>query len=131
MNILLVDDDGVLAKGTAKLLQRLGNHRVQISDAPADIIQLCQSGEVDLVIMDVNLPGAELEGQSISGADLARYLKEHPTTAHLPIILLTAYAMLDERETLLETSQADAFLAKPILDYGAMLNLMERLVLND
>lgn len=131
MNILLVDDDVVLAKGTAKLLQRLGNHQVQISDAPVDIIQLCQSGGVDLVVMDVNLPGAEWEGQSISGADLARYLKEHPATSHLPIILLTAYAMLDEREKLLKTSQADAFLAKPILDYEAMLNLMERLVTND
>jgi CheY-like chemotaxis protein len=131
LNILLVDDDVVLAKGTAKLLQRLGNHQVQISDAPVDIIQLCQSGGVDLVVMDVNLPGAEWEGQSISGADLARYLKEHPATSHLPIILLTAYAMLDEREKLLKTSQADAFLAKPILDYEAMLNLMERLVTND
>ncbi|WP_181357634.1 hypothetical protein [Stenomitos frigidus] len=32
-----------------------------------------------------------------SGADLAHFLKNTPETAHLPIILVTAYAMLNER----------------------------------
>ncbi|MBW4582098.1 MAG: response regulator [Tildeniella nuda ZEHNDER 1965/U140] len=126
-NVLLVDDDALLAKGTAKLIQRLGGHQVVIADEPAAIVSCCRSQPTDIVLMDVNLPGAEWEGQAISGADLARFLKNHPETSHLPIILVTAYAMLNEREGLLKRSQADALCVKPITNYQALLELIDRL----
>lgn len=126
-NVLLVDDDALLAKGTAKLIQRLGGHQVAITDEPADIILRCRSQPVDIVLMDVNLPGAEWDGQAVSGADLSHHLKTHPRTAHIPIILVTAYAMLDERQALLERSQADALCVKPITNYKALLALIDRL----
>lgn len=127
MNILLVDDDYVLAKGTAKLIQRLGGHQVWITDEPAEILRQCQTGSLDLVLMDVNLPGAQWEGQEVSGADISRILKTQPVSADIPIILLTAYAMVSERQTLLESSKADEFCAKPITDYEALLKLIARL----
>jgi CheY-like chemotaxis protein len=127
LNILLIDDDEILAKGTAKLIQRLGNHHVLITDDPQEIVRQCQGGEVDLVLMDVNIPGAEWEGREVSGADLARHLKTHAETAHIPVILITAYAMLSERQALMETSQADGFCAKPVTDYEALLEMINRL----
>lgn len=126
-NVLLVDDDALLAKGTAKLIQRLGGHQVVIADEPAAIVERCRSQPTDIVLMDVNLPGAEWEGQAVSGADLAHFLKNHPETAHLPIILVTAYAMLNERQALLERSQADALCVKPITNYQSLLELIDRL----
>lgn len=127
MRILLVDDDYLLAKGTAKLIQRLGGHEVFMTDDPAEIFQQCQAGTVDLVLMDVNLPAARWEDQEVSGADIARLLKTDPQTAHIPIILITAYAMLTEQQKLLEVSRANGFCAKPITDYEALLALMNRL----
>ncbi len=127
MKILLVDDDYLLAKATAKLIERLGGHQVIISDEPVKIFQECQAGNVDLVLMDVNLPGACWKQEEISGADLARSLKTDPKTSHIPIILLTAYAMLSEQEKLLHASQADKLLTKPITDYNAFLGLITRL----
>ncbi|HEY9665983.1 MAG TPA: response regulator [Coleofasciculaceae cyanobacterium] len=59
MHILLVDDDYLLAKGTAKLLVRLCGHEVSITDSPEEIFQRTQAKEVDLVLMDVNLPEAQ------------------------------------------------------------------------
>ena len=127
MNILLVDDDRTLAHSTAKLIHRLGGHNVDITDEPAEIFCLCQAKDIDLVIMDVNLAGAQWQGQAVSGADIARMLKNHPYTAHIPIILVTAYAMLNERQALLETSEADKFVAKPITDYAGLLELIHQL----
>ena len=121
LKILLVDDDYLLAKGTAKLIQRLGGHQVEITDNPNDIFNNCQSGAVDLVLMDVNLPGAEWEGKGVSGADLSRIIKINPATAYIPVILITAYAMLSERYELMEISMADDFYPKPITDYDALL----------
>lgn len=128
MKILLVDDDYLLAKGTAKLIQRLGGHQVTITDEPAEIFRQCQTGSVDLILMDVNLPGAQWEGQEVSGADISRILKTQAAPTHTPpIILVTAYAMLSERQTLLEASKADEFCAKPITDYEALLKLIAQL----
>jgi len=127
MNVLLVDDDYLLAKGTAKLIERIGGHQVVITDDPAEIFRLCQAKEVDVVLMDVNLPAAQWEGQEVSGVDITRLLKTQPETAQIPVILITAYAMLSERQKLLEGSQADEFWAKPITDYQALLGSMIRL----
>lgn len=63
--------------------------------------------------MDVNLPGAQWEGQEVSGADISRILKTKPEAHTPPIILVTAYAMVSERQTLLEASKADDLCAKP------------------
>lgn len=126
--ILLVEDDFLLARGTAKLLQRLGHHSVEITDDPATIFQRCESGDIDLVMMDVNLPGAQWEGHPVSGADLSQRLKTKSSTAHIPIIIVSAYAMLSERQTLLKVSLADEFCTKPITDYEGLLQLIEDLV---
>ncbi|NES20470.1 MAG: response regulator [Symploca sp. SIO3E6] len=127
MKILLVDDDHLLARGTAKLIQRLGGHQVAITDAPEEIFQQCQSGEVDVVLMDVNLPSAQWEGKDVSGADIAYLIKSDPQTADIPVILITAYAMLSEQQHLVEVSQADDFFAKPITDYEALLGTITKL----
>lgn len=127
MNILLVDDDRTLANSTAKLIHRLGDHNVYITDEPAEIFLLCEAKKVDLVIMDVNLPGAQWQDRAVSGADLARMLKDRALTTHIPIILVTAYAMINERQALLETSKADEFVVKPITDYAAFLKLIHQL----
>ena len=128
MKILLVDDDTLLAETTATLIQCTGNHQVYITDEPGEVFRQCQSGNVDIVIMDVNLPGAEWEGKSVSGADLSRLLKTQPQTTNIPVILVTAYALVNEQQYLLKTSQADSFYAKPILDFDSFLEELNQLV---
>ena len=127
MKILLVDDDYLLAKGTAKLIERLSEYPVALADEPAEIFRLCQSAQIDIVLMDVNLPGAYWGEEEVSGADIARMLKTDPKTAYIPIILLTAYALLSERKKLLEASLADDLYTKPVTDYEELLRLISRL----
>ncbi|HBB35070.1 MAG TPA: response regulator [Cyanobacteria bacterium UBA8803] len=128
MNILLVEDDSMLAETTATLIECLGDHRVYITDEPQEIFQYCQARTVDVVMMDVNLPGAQWEGKSVSGADLSRLLKNQPQTADIPIILVTAYALVNEQQSLLEISKADSCYAKPILDFDALLKKAHLLI---
>lgn len=127
MTYLLIEDDLLLAKGTAKLIEKLSGNKVVTSCDPEEAIELCTDGEIELVIMDVNLPGAKLNGQNVSGADLSRHLKTGSKTSHLPVVLLTAYAMESERETLMEVSQADGFWAKPVTDYDEFIRSLNQL----
>ena len=128
LRILLVEDNLPLAKSTAKLLERLSEHQVSITDSPKTIWELCTAGEVDLVLMDINLPEANWLGKKVSGADLSRLLKENKETAHIPIIVLTAYAMENERQLILANSQANGFLSKPINNYHILIEMIEKLV---
>jgi len=59
---------------------------------------------------------------------LVTLVKTQPQTANIPIILVTAYALVNEQHYLLETSKADSFYAKPILDFDLLLKGLTQLV---
>jgi two-component system cell cycle response regulator DivK len=59
----------------------------------------------DLVLMDVQLP-------KMSGLDATRALRADPATAHIPIIVVTSFALSgDDRRAM--AAGATAYLAKP------------------
>lgn len=131
MNILLVEDDYLLGRGTARLLEKLGGHRVRLTHKAADVFKHAQSGLIDLVIMDVNLPGTFWQGKEVTGVDLSRLLKSQSVTAYLPVVLLTAHAMEADRAHLLSSALTDHLCTKPIADYGAFLALLEQVRVSD
>ncbi len=122
LNILLVEDNQLLAKGTAKLIERLGGHQVFITAEPKEIFHRCEAGAVELVIMDINLPAARWEGQKVDGSMLSRHLKA--LWKQLPIILVTAYTMPADQHLLLSQSGADSCYTKPITDYDGFLAMI-------
>jgi CheY-like chemotaxis protein len=60
-----------------------------------------------VVVLDLSLPG-------IDGYALARALRAHPATAHIPIVVLSAHAY-PENEQRAREAGASAFLRKPCL----------------
>lgn len=131
VNILLVEDDYFLGRGTARLLEKLGGHRVRLTHKAADVFKHCQLGAIDVVIMDINLPGTFWQGKEVSGVDLSYLLKSQPSTAHLPIVLLTAHAMNADRTRLLNDALADCLCTKPIADYAVFLALLAQVANRD
>ncbi len=131
MNILLVEDDYLLGRGTARLLEKLGGHRVRLTHKATDVFKHCQSGAIDIVIMDINLPGTFWQGKEVSGVDLSHLLKSQPSTAHLPIVLLTAHAMDADKTRLINDALADYLCTKPIADYAAFLALLAQVAKGD
>ena len=126
MNILMVEDDYLLGRSTARLLEKLGNHKVRLTHKAEDVFKHCRSGLIDLVIMDVNLPGTFWQGKEVTGVELSFLLKSQTETAQLPIVLLTAYATYHNQSRLLIDALADHLCTKPITDYDAFLALLDR-----
>ena len=60
----------------------------------------------DLIVMDIQLP-------KLSGLEVTKRLKQMPAFSHIPIIALTAYAMMGDKEKFLAAG-CDAYLSKPI-----------------
>ncbi len=124
MNILLVEDDYLLGRSTARLLEASGQHRVRLTHKATDVFKLCEAGSIELVLMDVNLPGTFWQNKEVTGIDLSRLLKLNPMTRHLPVVLLTANATEVDQGKLMSAGLADLVCAKPIKDAGGLLSML-------
>ncbi len=68
----------------------------------------------DLVLLDISLPG-------LDGMQVLEKLRQAPATASLPVIALTAHAMVGDRERYLAAG-FDAYVSKPITDEDLLLD---------
>jgi two-component system cell cycle response regulator len=73
-----------------------------------DALAICEQGLCDIVLLDVMMPGMD-------GFEVCRRLKNAPTTAHLPVVLVTALDQPSDRLRGLDAG-ADDFLTKPVDD---------------
>jgi len=124
--ILIVEDDPVNLRIFRKLLERRGNFRVAHSENVLEIFELAVSRSIDLVLMDVSLTNSVYEEKAVDGLWIAKALKTDPHTQDLPVILVTANAMVGDRERFLAESRADEYVSKPIVDHAGFIALIER-----
>src|SRR5262245_7473348 len=104
MHILVAEDDRDIAELITHYLQKSGwEHHV--SGSGDDALAYARQHPVDLVILDVMLPG-------MSGLEVCRALRADKATAAVPIIMLTARAEEADRVVGLELG-ADDYVAKP------------------
>jgi two-component system, cell cycle response regulator len=109
--ILVVDD----IPANVKLLEtRLLAEYFEVLTASngRDALEICESGRVDVVLLDIMMPGMD-------GFEVCRRLKENPVTAHIPVVMVTALDQVEDRVRGLE-SGADDFLTKPVNDLQLM-----------
>ena len=115
--LLIVEDN---ADVRAYLTSRLGRHyRVIEAQDGAAGFALAREQVPDLVISDVMMPVAD-------GFTLCRRLKSDELTNHIPVILLTAKASIDNQRDGLETG-ADDYVVKPF-DTGLLLQRVQNLI---
>ena len=74
----------------------------------------------DLILMDLSLPRKD-------GWTAARELKANPDVSHIPIIALTAHAMVGDRERALEAG-CDDYVSKPINLSELMAKIQQHLM---
>ncbi|MBP0001411.1 MAG: response regulator [Cyanobacteria bacterium SID2] len=120
--VLVVEDDPINWRVFQKILTRRGGLNALHSEDVAEVLSIARSGGVDIILMDVSLGNSHYEGKPVDGIRITQLLKGDPETSHLPVILVTANAMAGDRETFLEASGADGYIAKPILDHEDFLN---------
>ncbi|MEA2681756.1 MAG: two-component system, OmpR family, response regulator [Chloroflexota bacterium] len=102
MRLLIVEDERKLALLVQEMLQD-ENHTVDVSFDGEDGLQFASTGEYDVIILDVMLPG-------ISGLEVCR--KVRAAGNKTPILMLTARTSIDDRVIGLDAG-ADDYLVKP------------------
>lgn len=112
--ILLVEDNEMNRDMLSRRLERAGYRVILAVDGPRGIAA-ARTEAPDLVLMDMSLP-------EIDGWEATRHLKQDPATSGIPVIALTAHAMVSDREKALQAG-CDDYDTKPI-DFVRLLQKM-------
>ena len=109
--ILLVEDEPSAAEVVQMMLEGVG-YAVEVADDGASGLARIEAGGVELVILDVMLPG-------LNGLELCRRVRAAEGEVYLPIIILTARASEKQRQEGF-LAGADDYVTKPV-DYNELL----------
>ncbi len=119
LEILLVEDNPVNRRLAQHVLEKEG-YRVVAADNGAAALKTLERKHFDLVLMDVQMP--RMDGIETTAAIRNR---EKVTGGYIPIVALTAHAMVGDRERCLKAGM-DGYLIKPIQP-AMLLEAIERL----
>jgi CheY-like chemotaxis protein len=103
--VLVVEDNETNQILTAAVLERDG-YRVNLAGSAEDARTSIAGERPDLILMDLQLPG-------VDGLALTRSLHEDGATTSIPVIAMTAHAMLGDEQQALAAGCA-GYIAKPI-----------------
>ncbi|WP_233161611.1 MULTISPECIES: response regulator [unclassified Achromobacter] len=104
--ILLVEDDVRNIFALSSVLEPLGADIIVTRNGREALDSLARDSAVDIVLMDLMMP-------EMDGLTATREIRKQPALRDLPIIALTAKAMVDDRKNCLDAGAND-YIAKPI-----------------
>ncbi|WP_319581681.1 PAS domain S-box protein [uncultured Pseudodesulfovibrio sp.] len=108
LNILLAEDERVNSLVMRRILEKRGHSVVTVENGE-QVLETLPSDRFDVILMDIQMP--VMDGVETSRA--IRAGKAGEDVARIPIVAVTAYAMVGDREKFLEAGM-DSYVVKPI-----------------
>ncbi|MEI6209919.1 MAG: ATP-binding protein, partial [Desulfuromonadales bacterium] len=121
LNILFVEDNEINTRFGVALLDKMG-HGVTTAANGREALDALATGSFDLVLMDIHMP-------VMNGEEALAIIREREkeTGIHLPVIALTAFALMGDREKFLQQG-FDGYQSKPI-EVRVLVDEMKRVVM--
>lgn len=113
--VLVVEDNSANRELVENLITTAGHRVLQAPNAEAGI-KLALDEKPDVILMDISMP-------DIDGLAATRMLLENTETRDIPVIALTAQAMVGDREAALEAGCVD-YITKPFDAHGLLQTLL-------
>lgn len=113
-SVLIIEDTPENLRLFRAILRLEAARVLEAERAPAGIALAVQE-QPDIILMDMQMPGMD-------GLTAARLLRADPQTAHIPIVVVTASTMDDDRCRALEAG-CDGYIVKPVdpLNFGRQI----------
>lgn len=103
--VLVIEDNEQNLYLVTFLLEQRGYQVLQAKDGPAGI-EAASQNPPDMILLDIQLPGMD-------GYEVAQTLRSNPILEDVPIVAVTSYAMVGDRERGLKAG-CNGYIEKPI-----------------
>lgn len=120
--ILIVDDDNRNIFALRAVLKAKGYQCLSAPGAEEGLEILAEDSDIAVVLMDMMMPGMD-------GYEAITIMKQSPGFKHIPVIAVTAQAMLGDRERCLNAG-ASGYISKPI-NIDELIKLLNLYVLTE
>jgi two-component system chemotaxis sensor kinase CheA len=118
--VLVVEDSLAVRELQRSILEAAGYRVEAARDGREALERLGQDESIQLVVTDVDMP-------NMTGLELTRAIRSHPTLAALPVIVVTSRGDEHDRQRGIDAG-ADAYMVKQGFDQHVLLETVERLV---
>ncbi len=116
-SILIVDDQPQNLRLLDAVLQPRG-YRTLLAQTGEEALEMLRREPADIVLLDILMPGMD-------GYEVCRRIREHPETAFLPVVMITASDTAQKVRAI--EAGADDFVTKPF-DQGELLARVKSLI---
>ena len=117
--ILIIEDDKFLRELISRKLKSEGYEAIEAIDGESGLKKIKEE-KPDLVVLDLLLPG-------MHGFEVLTFLKEEPSLAALPVLILSNLGQRDEVEKGLELGAMD-YLIKPHFTPSEVVEKMRKML---
>ena len=108
LNILVAEDNMINQKIVVNILQKRGWNPI-LAYTGDEAINIYETKDIDLILMDIQMPSMD----GIEAAKCIRHIEKTNNKKRVPIIAMTALAMVGDKEKCIE-AEMDGHLPKPI-----------------
>ena len=116
--ILVVEDEEDNRRIVRDLLTSVGYEIIEAVTGEEGV-EAAETHVPDLILMDIQLPG-------LDGYEATRRIKANPTLRHIPIIVVTSYALSGDDVKAFEAG-CDAYISKPFSPRALLAKVREYL----
>ena len=116
--ILVVEDQEDNRQILRDLLKSVGYEMIEAEDGEQALIKVVEH-KPDLILMDIQLP-------LLDGYEATRRIKANPELKHIPIIVVTSYALSGDEEKA-RAAGCEAYVAKPYSPRALLAKIREYL----
>jgi CheY-like chemotaxis protein len=116
--ILVVEDDAIMQKMALKILRSRG-FSCELAVTGREAVAKAGAFHPGLILMDLSLP-------EMNGWEATRALKADPALAPIPVVAVTAHAMVGDRETAIAAGCAEC-VTKPY-ELEELIHVVERYI---
>ncbi len=114
--VLIIDDDSRNIFALVAILKAKGYDCISASSAEEGLQLLATKEDIGIVLLDMMMP-------DMDGYEAIPIIRNNEKVKHLPIIAVTAQAMVGDKEKCLQAG-ADNYISKPV-DVDALLELLQ------
>jgi CheY-like chemotaxis protein len=117
--ILIVDDNEKNLKLLRVILQNYGYEVLEAQNGE-EAVKLAKENIPALILMDIRMP-------VMDGITATKIIKSEPSTAKIPVIIVTSSAMIGDSERIISESGGDGYISKPI-DVKKLLKVVAEII---